>query len=452
MKKIFPVIILLMTLSLVGIIFIQVSWFRSMLENKQEYLSRNVIKSLNEVGTELMEEKGTLPSLKNLRIRQRFNWPPSEQMQLELKNPSTVAEKYTEFEIRERIQKVFNRNDLKNTDFEFAISSNASMFPYETRSKNFLNLLDNSDSASTRTFVFLLQTPGSNAYEGLSPEETLTVIVPNLPHIAFTQLRWMMAGALLFSLIILAAFFVTIRALIRQKKLSAMKNDFINNMTHEFKTPIATISLAVDALKNEKVLQSKEKMDYFSSIIKEENKRMNKQVETILQAAITDRKDLQLTLRPIHVHTIIDAVLENFQLQLEEKHSKINKHLGASVDLINADEVHFTNVISNLVDNAIKYSKKGRNLHLKILTSNADNKLVIKIQDNGIGMNKETLKRIFEKFYRAHTGNKHDVKGFGLGLSYVKAIIVAHQGKIKAESVTGKGTSFTIELPLFQKQ
>lgn len=451
MKKIFPIIIILISLSLVGIILIQVSWFRSMLENKREELAQRVIKSMDEVGAELMEERGTLPPLKNSRIRPQFSWP-SDQMMLELMKPSTVAEKFTEFEIREKLEKAFNRNGLKNTDFEFAITSNVNMFRYEKKSVRFMDLIDDTASNKTSTFIYLFQVPGGSTFEGLIPEETLTVIVPNIPHLLFTQMRWMLGGAILFTLIIIAAFYVTVRALIGQKKLSEIKNDFINNMTHEFKTPLATISLAVDALKNEKVLQSREKMEYFSGIIKEENKRMNKQVETILQAALLDRQELQLNLRPIHVHEVIHTALENFHLQLEEKNGKMDMQLNAEWDLINADEVHFTNVISNLVENAVKYSKENEDLHLKISTYNNAKSIIIKIEDNGIGMTKETLKRIFEKFYRAHTGNLHNVKGFGLGLTYVHTIVDAHHGKIKPESTLGKGTVFTIEMPLFQKQ
>ncbi|MFM6925796.1 MAG: sensor histidine kinase, partial [Ferruginibacter sp.] len=212
------------------------------------------------------------------------------------------------------------------------------------------------------------------------------------------------------------------------------------------KTPLATISLAVDALKNEKVSGDKEKSAYFTGIIKEENKRMNKQVETILQAALLDKNEVQLNMKRLLAHDIIVNVLNNISLQVEEKGGKIDVDLEAENDLIMADEVHFTNLINNLLDNAVKYSKD--NLHIKLSTRNAGNQLKIKIEDNGIGMNTETLHRIFEKFYRAHTGNVHNVKGFGLGLSYVKTMVDAHHGTIKAESVLGKGSSFTISLPL----
>ena len=217
-------------------------------------------------------------------------------------------------------------------------------------------------------------------------------------------------------------------------------------MTHEFKTPLATISLAVDALKNEKVLADREKMNYFTGIIKEENKRMNKQVETILQAALLDKQEVQLDLKRLHAHELISSALNNIQLQVEEKKGRLEVNLAAVKDLVMVDDVHFTNLVSNLLDNAIKYSKD--NLLINLSTQNTGNRFNIKIEDNGIGMNKETLSRIFEKFYRAHTGNLHNVKGFGLGLSYVKTMVVAHQGSIRAESVPGKGTTFHLSFPL----
>jgi len=217
-------------------------------------------------------------------------------------------------------------------------------------------------------------------------------------------------------------------------------------MTHEFKTPLATISLAVDALKNEKVSGDKEKTNYFTGIIKEENKRMNKQVETILQAALLDKQEVQLNLKKLSAHALITSALNNIALPIAEKGGHIEVNLDAPKDLIMADEVHFTNLINNLLDNAVKYSRE--NLLIKLHTSNTGNQFRIRIEDNGIGMNKETLNRIFEKFYRAHTGNIHNVKGFGLGLSYVKTMVDAHKGSIKPESTLGKGSSFTLTIPL----
>jgi two-component system phosphate regulon sensor histidine kinase PhoR len=236
--------------------------------------------------------------------------------------------------------------------------------------------------------------------------------------------------------------------MVRQKKLSEIKNDFINNMTHEFKTPIATISLAVDALKNPKVIGNPEKLIYFSGIIKEENQRMNRQVETILKSALMDRQEIQINKKPLNIHQIIEDVAGNFALRLQEKGGDIEIHLNSENDLIEGDEVHISNLVNNLLDNAVKYAKDNVPPHISLTTSSTPKKFSMVIEDNGIGMTRETVKRIFEKFYRAHTGNIHNVKGFGLGLSYVKTVIDAHDGNIKAESVLGKGSTFTIELPL----
>ena len=226
--------------------------------------------------------------------------------------------------------------------------------------------------------------------------------------------------------------------MLKQKKLAEIKNDFINNMTHEFKTPIATISLAVDAMKNEKVLQDRDKMTYFSSIIKEENQRMNRQVETILKASQLEKQEVDLNMQPLHVHEVIKDVVDNFALQLEEKSGKAELLLNATNDLILADEVHFSNMVNNLIDNAVKYSKENTPLLVKITTQSNDKNMTIRVEDNGIGMNKETVKRVFERFYRAHTGNLHNVKGFGLGLSYVKTVVQAQGGVIKVDSVLGQ--------------
>lgn len=444
MKKIFPIIFILISLSLIGIIYIQVNWLITMAENKQEELERKVVSAMNMVGEELIQQKGSLPNLKNPKVKPGFTWP-SDQFLKELMRPSTIGEKYTDFEVAEKLQKAFNAQGLKDTPFEFAITSNFNLISYELKSRNFLKVLEDTVHNS-KPFIYPLLVPSGSNYEGLVPDETMMVIVPNVKKIILKQIKWMIFGSVIFTLMIVAAFFVTVSALLRQKKLSAIKNDFINNMTHEFKTPLATISLAVDALRNEKVLADREKTEYFSGIIKEENKRMNKHVETILQSALLDRQEVKLNLKPINVHVVINDVLENFELQLQNKNAKTDVNLNAGNDLIAADEVHFTNLISNLVDNAIKYSKE--NLYIKITTHSTSRHIVIRIEDNGIGMSKETQRRIFEKFYRAHTGNIHNVKGFGLGLSYVKTMVDAHNGRIRVDSTLGRGTCFTIEMPL----
>ncbi|MFT4022305.1 MAG: HAMP domain-containing sensor histidine kinase [Flavihumibacter sp.] len=444
MKRIFPLIIILVSLSLVGIFYIQVSWFRSMLLVKEDQLRQKIFMAMTDTGQELMEQKGTLPSLKNRRTRPNISWP-SDQLMMELLKPSTISEKFTMFEVQEKLRKNFNNYGLQEMSFEFEITSDGGDFlGYgELKSRNFDRLVD--DTINNFKWIFPLMVPPGSDMEGLVPAETMTVVVPNVKNLFFRELRWMLVGSVLFTLIMLAAFYITVAALLRQKKLSEIKNDFINNMTHEFKTPLATISLAVDALRTEKVSNDKEKMQYFTGIIKEENKRMNKHVETILQAALMERQEIRLDKKPVHVHAVIEQVLENFDLQLQSKGGHADVQLLATDDLIEADEVHFTNLINNLVDNAVKYSKD--HLVLKISTASTNKGIQIRVEDNGIGMTKESVKRIFEKFYRVHTGNLHNVKGFGLGLSYVKTIVDAHHGKIKVESALGKGTSFTIDLP-----
>jgi two-component system phosphate regulon sensor histidine kinase PhoR len=193
-------------------------------------------------------------------------------------------------------------------------------------------------------------------------------------------------------------------------------------------------------------------MIYFSGIIKEENQRMNRQVETILKSALMDRQEIQLNKKPLHLHQIIEDVADNFVLRLQEKGGDMEIHLNAETDLIEGDEVHINNLVNNLLDNAVKYSKENVPPHIALSTASNNKKFILRIEDNGIGMTKETVKRIFEKFYRAHTGNIHNVKGFGLGLSYVKTVIEGHDGTIKPESTLGKGSTFTIELPLKEKQ
>src|ERR1700759_5439728 len=346
------------------------------------------------------------------------------------------------------LRNAFNYRGLKDSKFEFCIFSgsiNSSIFSNtnELKSGNYYPALKDTIH-NLQTIYPLVDNPME--LSGPEPLETISIVIPDYKNIVIGQLRWMIAGAVLFTLILLAAFYVTLNALIRQKKLSEIKNDFINNMTHEFKTPLATISLAVDALRNEKVVHDRQKSEYFTGIIKEENRRMNKQVETILQASLLDRQEQQLNLKPLHAHVVIQEAMENCHLQLEGKGGRSELQLNAKSDLINADEVHLMNIITNLIDNAVKYSKD--NLVVKITTHSTPKSLVIRIEDNGIGMSKETQRRIFEKFYRAHTGNLHNVKGFGLGLSYVKTIVEAHEGKIKVDSTVGRGTCFTLEFPL----
>ena len=367
---------------------------------------------------------------------------------LDMFRPVTIGQRFDVEEIREKFKKAFLQNNLKNIQFEFGIASfNAKGNTiFEKITPNFGAALE--DTVNNFSFNVGLEALSGTPGENLNADEVLFILIPDIKQLVLKSLRWRIITSVLFTIIILAAFYLTVRTMLRQKKMGEIKNDFINNMTHEFKTPIATISLAVDAMRNEKVIHDRDKLGYFSGIIKEENQRMNRQVETILKASQLEKQEVDLTLSPVHVHEIIHGVIDNFVLQLEDKKGKVDLQLNASNDLINADEVHFSNLVNNLVDNAVKYAKENTPPVIKLTTSSNGKNFTIRIEDNGIGMNRDTVKRIFERFYRAHTGNVHNVKGFGLGLSYVKTMVEAHDGDIKAESTLGKGSTFTIDLPL----
>jgi len=245
--------------------------------------------------------------------------------------------------------------------------------------------------------------------------------------------------------LILVIFIVAIIIIFRQKQLNNMKNDFVNNMTHELKTPISTISLASQMLQDSGVGKTPESYKHISGVIRDETKRLSFMVEKVLQMAIFEKEKSILKVKEIKINPLIRDIIQNFSLKVTSKGGKIISKLDAQYDVALIDEVHFTNVIFNLMDNALKYTDKP--LLLTIETHNEKDNLLISIEDNGIGIHKEDLKRIFEKFYRVHTGNLHNVKGFGLGLAYVKKIITEHRGSIKVESEPNIGTKFTITIP-----
>ena len=441
MKKIFPVIIVLISLSLVGIIVIQINWFKNQLLIQQERFIEKVEKAGFDVVQELSKQAAASNSFR-LNKRQGLQLFP-DNLSFKIGRLPTISDRYTTAEINDKLVKSFNKEGLTNLRFEFAITSSSDDFELEMQTQHFQQ--ESLDTTHFRRIVIPIIPETGTDLEGLLAYEHLFIIIPDFKVQVWQSLTWMIVFSALFTVIIIAAFYITVRTMLNQKKMSEIKSDFINNMTHEFKTPLATISLAVDALKNEKVLNDKSKWQYFNNIIKDENRRMNKHVETILQAALMEKQELKLNLTHIHVHDLLRRVVDNFQLQMQEKNGKVDFLLNAADDTLDVDEVHFSNLVSNLIDNAIKYSKE--NLLIKIITHATPKHFVLQIQDNGIGMSKETVKHVFEKFYRAHTGNLHNVKGFGLGMSYAKTVIDAHKGKIKVESAPGKGSTFTLEFP-----
>ncbi len=272
----------------------------------------------------------------------------------------------------------------------------------------------------------------------------LQVIFPTKQNFILSSMTLLLPSIALIT-VILIIFIVAIIIIFRQKKLNNMKNDFVNNMTHEFKTPISTISLASQMLQDPGVGKTPETLKHISNVIRDETKRLSYQVEKVLQMAIFEKEKSTLKLNEIEINSLITDIIGNFSLKVTSKGGKIDSKLKATRDVALIDEVHFTNVIFNLMDNALKYCDKP--LLLSIETWNEKDNLLISIEDNGIGINKEDLKRIFEKFYRVSTGNLHNVKGFGLGLAYVKKIVTEHRGSIKVESELNIGTKFTITIP-----
>jgi two-component system, OmpR family, phosphate regulon sensor histidine kinase PhoR len=279
----------------------------------------------------------------------------------------------------------------------------------------------------------------------ISQDMILSVIFPERTNYVLGSMIWILGGSMLFSLFILATFALSLYFIIRQKKISEMKSDFINNMTHEFKTPIATISLAADTITNSKVIKDENSIRHFIGMIKKENSRMNKKVETILQIASLDKKEIEFRFENVSVHTIIEHAIETIEIQVHQRSGRISLNLCAEEPFIYGDSEHLTNLVNNLLDNAIKYSPEKP--EIKISTRNYEKGLILCVEDKGIGMTKAVQSKIFERFYRQSSGNVHDVKGFGLGLNYARSIIEAHKGNINVYSEPGKGSRFEIFLP-----
>jgi signal transduction histidine kinase len=276
-------------------------------------------------------------------------------------------------------------------------------------------------------------------------DDFLLLYLPDKNKIVLHSMALLLSGSIIFTLIIVVIFFITARFASKQKKISRIKSDFINNMTHEFKTPIATISLATDAIKNPKVIHDVRKIEKFVDIIKEENQRMNKQVERTLQMALLEKEDLEFKGEHTDLNALTAKAIQIFELKMNEKRGRLVFIQDIAKPTAYVDEVHFLNVVHNLLDNAVKYSSVQPDIRVELFSSNDQVHLLVK--DKGIGIRKENQQKIFEKFFREATGDIHNVKGFGLGLSYVKAVVKAFGGQVQLSSTPGKGSTFEIILP-----
>ena len=323
------------------------------------------------------------------------------------------------------------KSELK-TPYEFAVYKNG--LATKIKSEEFRY-----DKNTTYSVPILLDADGKTDYK-------LLLRFPNKAKFVFSSMLPMTILSLLFVVIILVTYTSALKQLIMQKQISEIKTDFINNMTHEFKTPIATINLALDAIKNPKIIEDREKVQKYLQMIKDENKRMHAQVENVLRISKLEKNELDIKKEPSQIDDFIEDAIEHVSLILEDREGEIYTHFNATRNTVLLNDVHFTNVLVNILDNAMKYSVERPIIN--VYTENIKDFVLIKIEDNGIGMSKAAQKKVFEKFFREHTGDLHNVKGHGLGLAYVKQIIDDHNGEVFVESEKGKGSTFIIKLPL----
>ena len=277
----------------------------------------------------------------------------------------------------------------------------------------------------------------------------IRVHFPDMNSYVFSSVRFMIPS-IIFTLVLLVTFIFTIVVIFRQKRYTEIKNDFINNMTHELKTPIASISLAAQMLNDNSVTKSPTMMAHLGGVINDESKRLRFLVEKVLQMSMFDRKKAVFKKKELDLNELIENIANSFTLRVEHTGGKVYTQIEAIDSTIYVDEVHFQNMIFNLLDNAVKYRRPDQPIDIYIKTWNDDSNLYFSVRDTGMGIKKENLKKVFEKFYRVHTGNVHDVKGFGLGLAYVKKVVDLHDGEIKVDSELGKGTKFTVKLPVIK--
>lgn len=347
-----------------------------------------------------------------------------------------ITERADSARVADYLRGEFENNGL-DLPFEFAVVNRAGRAIYQSAGYN------SADQSHNNMFVQALfpNDPSNRMYY-------LKVYFPTKKDYIMSAVRFMIPS-FVFTFILLVVFLYTIIVAFRQKRLTEMKNDFINNMTHEFKTPISSISLAAQMLNDASVRKSPTMMQHISTVINDETKRLRFQVEKVLQMSMFDRQKATLRLQEVDANLIISNIVSTFKLKVESCGGRIESQLDADNALVEVDEMHFTNVIFNLLDNAVKYRREEVPLNLKVATADiAGDKLEIRISDNGIGIRRDDLKKIFEKFYRVPTGNRHDVKGFGLGLAYVHKMVGELRGEIRVESEPGQGTTFIIILPL----
>lgn len=369
------------------------------------------------------EKLSDLPEIERLMIEESFKSIIRQQ---------SISERVSLHQIQKLIEEKLRKREL-NLHFEFAI------YNKNVLSKIHSKYFEPNETKEYRALLFGANSNDDSLYE-------LAVIFPQRERFVLSSIIEIASLSTVFMLIIIAVFIITLNQLVTQRRISEIKTDFINNMTHEFKTPIATMNLVLDTLKSPIALNNPDKVMHYVKILKQENKRMLAQVENILQISRLEKGNLQLEREPLDVHDLITNAITHVQVMLNERGGVIHTHFLADNSDISANESHLTNVFINVIENAIKYSPEAP--EIDIYTENIKNRILIRIKDKGQGMSKQGAKYIFDKFYREHTGDLHNVKGHGLGLAYVKSIVEYHQGSIYVESEKGKGSTFFIKLPI----
>ncbi len=466
----------LMAAALLGIIFLQTYWILNAIDIKTEQFDENVRTALKLVAQELEEREVqeinklndflTVSERVNLDNKSKFNSKVDFSGLGKKDDMSKAALAYQGYRSSKPLPKSLDdrispevideilRKQLKSrveTSYDYQVYAT---FKGELPSliiNNGTFAIDAEETTEVTELAENIDELNKSEYrqtlfnEDASSPGELVVFFPQKSREIWGAVWWPLIAASIATAIVLFCFVYTIQVIFAQKKVSEMKTDFVNNMTHEFKTPIATISLAVDSITSPMILSKQDKVKRFASIIKQENKRMLAQVEKVLQMALLDKKDFKLNLDYVDMHGVINQAVTNSHLQAEKKGGFVKADLNASKSRIEGDLTHISNIIHNLLDNANKYSREIP----EIIVSSRDvpNGIEITIKDNGIGLSKEARKNIFDKFYRVHTGNVHDVKGFGLGLAYVKTMMTAHKGQIDVKSELGKGSSFILTFP-----
>lgn len=519
-KRMFILIVILMSISLIGIITVQLYWINNAVESKKEQFKNDVIKSLGSVterinekeeqklsnyldnfmqnkaladnaqlknylfqqidttnnrkitfGTTILEENFEIPldflddekviytrvsgkkdffqttfikgpdNLFKAQDEKRYSeigrfryleQPQIAKIYQELKDKNPINQRVNNRELKETIKDELRKRNI-NLDFKYGVYSNDGL---ATKLKSGYYTINQKDSYKYPLFYDVND----------NPEYLLHVTFPSKNTHILSGISGILLLSLFFIFIIIIAFSSSLYQLIKQKKISEIKTDFINNMTHEFKTPIATINLALDSIKNPKIIGDQEKVSRYIKMIRDENKRMHTQVENVLRISKLEKNQLEISKETIDVQEVLEDAINHVSLLIRDRKGSINTHFQAITTELSGNPFHLTNVFVNILENGIKYSENAPKID--VFTESTSKFFIVRIKDEGIGMSKNVQKMIFDKFYREQKGNIHNVKGHGLGLAYAKEIIEKHHGTVFVESEKGVGSTFTVKLPL----